>query len=309
MRRPAVERAARPPRRRRSASATTSRSGCALRTVPQAAQHDRVVVGDQDARIERGRHRHGSSRGCASMTSVPPPGRGRDRELAPISIARSRMPRMPCDDGCAPARARGRRRRTVSTTASPASRRARRSTRWRRRGGRRWSAPPGRRGRRRAPARSESGSSRLDAPLDADAAPARRTRRSAGSALCSPRSSSASGRSRRAIRRTSSVPLRAVSRSSSSCVAQLVGDVGGEAFDLEHHAGERLADLVVQLARDPPPLGLLHQQRQPRALAALGLEPVEHLVERCRQRADVSIGVRDGHRRPGPSGSMPASSG
>ena len=66
--------------------------------------------------------------------------------------------------------------------------------------------------------------------------------------------------------------------------AKLVGDAGGEPFDLQDHAGEGLADFVVQLARDPPALGLLNQQRLSRTLATLGLQPVEHVVERLRQR-------------------------
>ena len=42
-------------------------------------------------------------RGSQSWTSVPPPGGCVDRRAAaPMSIARSRMPRMPCDDGSAP---------------------------------------------------------------------------------------------------------------------------------------------------------------------------------------------------------------
>ena len=114
---------------------------------------------------------------------------------------------------------------------------------------------------------------------------------SAASALCNPRSSSASGRSCRAMRRTSSVPLRAVSRSSSSCVPQLVGDPRGQPFDLQHGAGQRLADLVVQLAGDPAALALQHAQRLTRALASLGLQPIEHLVERLRQRRDIRLAV------------------
>ena len=66
--------------------------------------------------------------------------------------------------------------------------------------------------------------------------------------------------------------------------AQLVGDARGEPFDLQDDAGQGLADFVVQLARDPPALGLLNHQRLSRALATLGLQPVEHVVERLRQR-------------------------
>ena len=72
-------------------------------------------------------------------------------------------------------------------------------------------------------------------------------------------------------------------------VAQLLGDARGEPFDLQHHAGQRLADLVVQLARDPPALGLLDRQRLARAVTALGLEPVEHVVERLREGDDARV--------------------
>ena len=113
----------------------------------------------------------------------------------------------------------------------------------------------------------------------------------AARALCRPRSSSASGRSRRAILRTSSVPSRAVSRSSSSCSRSSSGIARRETLDLEHHSGERLADLIVQLARDTPPLALLHHQCTVRAVTPLGLEPLEHLVERRRQRGDVWFAI------------------
>ena len=96
------------------------------------------------------------------------------------------------------------------------------------------------------------------------------------------------------MRRTSSVPLRAVSRSSSSSLPQVVRDPRGQPFDLQHGAGQRLADLVVQLAGDPAALALEHAQRLTRALAPLGLQPIEHLVERLRQRRDIRLPI-DGH--------------
>ena len=107
------------------------------------------------------------------------------------------------------------------------------------------------------------------------------------------------------MRRTSSVPLRAVSRSSSSCVPQLVRDLRGQPFDLQHGAGQRLADLVVQLAGDPAALALQHAQRLARALAPLGLQPIEHLVERLRERRDVRLPI-DGHPLAGRERVMPA---
>ena len=39
----------------------------------------------------------------------------------------------------------------------------------------------------------------------------------------------------------------------------------GEAVELEHDPGQRLPELVVQLAREPPPLALLGCQRSQRA--------------------------------------------
>ena len=107
------------------------------------------------------------------------------------------------------------------------------------------------------------------------------------------------------MRRTSSAPLRAVSRSSSSSLAKLLGDPRGEAFDLEHDARERLADLVVQLARDPLTLALLDHQGPAGALALLGLQPVEHLVEgvgeRCDLRASLDVDAVAGRQRVMPA--------
>ena len=60
-----------------------------------------------------------------------------------------------------------------------------------------------------------------------------------------------------------------------------------ERLELEHDAGQRLADLVVQLARHPPPLVLLRVERAARAVAALALEPVEHVVEREAELGDL----------------------
>src|SRR5581483_1239234 len=51
------------------------------------------------------------------------------------------------------------------------------------------------------------------------------------------------------------------------------------AFELEQDARQHLSDLVVEAARDPRALGLLRAQHAPRALAALRLEPAEHVVE------------------------------
>ena len=52
-----------------------------------------------------------------------------------------------------------------------------------------------------------------------------------------------------------------------------------EPLEQQHDSGERLADLVVELARDSLPFRLLRRKSAPAALAPLALEPVEHLVE------------------------------
>ena len=90
---------------------------------------------------------------------------------------------------------------------------------------------------------------------------------------------------------------------------ELVGQRGRcrprEPVDLEQQRGQPLADLVVQLGGHAPALGLLGDQRAEAALATLGLEPVEHPVERRRSTASPRTpGPSAGRRRPGSSGSM-----
>jgi hypothetical protein len=48
--------------------------------------------------------------------------------------------------------------------------------------------------------------------------------------------------------------------------------------------------------RDPPSLGLLHHECAVGAVAALGLQPLEHVVERPRERGHVRFAV-DAHAR------------
>ena len=143
-------------------------------------------------------------------------------------------------------------------------------------------------------ARSSSGASagsgascgRTRSPLRSDACEA-----SATSALRSPSSSSAWGRRPRAISRTSSTPARVASWSSSMacCSRRWRGAV--EPLELEHDAGERLSDLVVQLAREPHALVLLGGQRAAPARAPLVLEPVEHRVECVPQVGHLRVGA------------------
>jgi nucleotide-binding universal stress UspA family protein len=65
----------------------------------------------------------------------------------------------------------------------------------------------------------------------------------------------------------------------------------GNGLAAQHEPGERLPDLIVQLAGDPPALALLGAQRPQRALAALVLQAIEHVVERVRQRDDLIVAV------------------
>ena len=79
-----------------------------------------------------------------------------------------------------------------------------------------------------------------------------------------------------------------------------MGFVGAcERVELEQHTGEHLSDLVVETARDPQPLGLLRTQRPLAALPPLGLEPVEHLVERAYELCDLDAATLD-ESLPGP---------
>jgi hypothetical protein len=119
---------------------------------------------------------------------------------------------------------------------------------------------------------------------------------SAESALCRPRSSSASGAQ---PARDAADLLGAVSRGFAQLVelvAQLVGDYGRESLDLEHHAGERLADFVVKLSGDPAAFGFLEHEGAARTVAAFEFQPLEHFVEHARERCDVGITVDVGAR-------------
>ena len=72
-----------------------------------------------------------------------------------------------------------------------------------------------------------------------------------------------------------------------------LGHVAGGAAELQHDAGQRLADAVVELLRDAQPLALLRGQRAADAVAALGLEPLEHLVEGGRELGRVGVAAAD----------------
>ena len=91
----------------------------------EPAQDDRVVVGEQDAALQRDGHQ--ASTGTRRTTSVPPASAGPIDNSAPMSIARSRMPRMPFDDAAASGGSPRPSSRTRST-AYPSSRRSEIST-------------------------------------------------------------------------------------------------------------------------------------------------------------------------------------
>ena len=134
------------------------------------------------------------------------------------------------------------------------------------------------------------------------------------SALSSPSSSSTPGRSRRAMRRISSRLPRVVSCTSCSSLAHRRRRVVGDPLEVEQHRGQRLADLVVQLLGDPAPLGLLRRQRAGVARRPLGLQPVEHGVERPDQVGDRRVSGRRpgavpagaGRSSPSPGSAVPA---
>ncbi len=180
------------------ASATTCRSGSAS----SRSRRPRRTIGWSSASRTR------------AGPVTPPAGRraaprcragGRDVSRAPISTARSRIPRMPAPrsrrpPGCRAVVAHDQRRRPVVRVQDehrPASPRD----------GPRWSASPGRRGRRRAPPRRRARRAR---------GRGRRVFRPAGPA----RAARSSGRGRRAPRRSWRAIPRATSRALADRLAQ-----------------------------------------------------------------------------------------
>ena len=88
------------------------------------------------------------------------------------------------------------------------------------------------------------------------------------------------------MRRTSSRALRTASRAWS--ISRTVrGHCLGDRVQLEEHTREQLADLVVQVAGDPDPLGLLRGEHPAAVLVPFALEPVEHLIEGRDDAADL----------------------
>ena len=71
--------------------------------------------------------------------------------------------------------------------------------------------------------------------------------------------------------------------------AKLLGSAPRQRLATQDQPGQELADLVVQLPRDAPPLGLLGRQSAAPAVAPLALEAIEHLIEGFRQRHNLFI--------------------
>src|SRR5438034_9511482 len=67
------------------------------------------------------------------------------------------------------------------------------------------------------------------------------------------------------------------------------GRTTGARVEVQEHASQQLADLVVQVARDSKPFRLLRCQHTPAAPLALALQPVEHLIEGPHHAADLII--------------------
>ena len=84
---------------------------------------------------------------------------------------------------------------------------------------------------------------------------------------------------------------------------ELGRDPTGEAVELEANAGEYLAELVVELARETATLAFLGGERAPTAREPFALETVEHLVEGAGEIATSATGRWIVMRRPGSAGS------
>ena len=79
-------------------------------------------------------------------------------------------------------------------------------------------------------------------------------------------------------------------------IPRAVRHVPGDAAELQHDAGQRLTHAVMELLCDPQALALLRRERAADAVAPLGLEPLEHVVE---GRAELrGLRVAAAHREP-----------
>ena len=236
----------------------------------------------------------------AARRSVPGPGADATSSAPPASsgaLAHARRAR--CRRSAAAARSRAPSSAIRATTSPPVARERDAHAAARPRAGRRWTGPPARRGRRRS-ARRRRASSRscaLELEVACDAASGARSRRPA----CAARRRA---RGRRARRGAARAPAAAappspawracwVSRSSSRSSG---GACWRGRLEAQQHAGQRLVGLVVQVARDARALGLLRAQDGGGGARALGLEAVEHAVERRVQARDLVGARRSGSR-------------
>ena len=244
---------------------------------------------------------------------VPRPGRDSIVSSPPTSSARSRIPAIPrprSDSSKAkprPSSATSSVDAAVRRAAAAAPRSGRRRC-----GGRRWRAPPGRPGRRPAGRRRRGRRSR----------PRRRTRpRSRRAPSCStwpaiaaarPRSSSAVGRSWRARESSSRIAWLASALVSASSRLELRRRRLARRLQPQQQPGQRLVDLVVEVAGDPRPLLLLGLQggrcrraaARPRAGASSAGRRARSAPpprSRRRRRSRRAGAARAGSGRPSPS--------
>ena len=276
-----------------SASATTSRSGFASSTLREPRADDRVVVGDQDPCDERDRHqRHRLRRddlGCRHFQPHLDPAAGclLDRERA----ADEQRPLAHAAQAAVLNRCAGEAAAVVGDTEDDAVVAALERDRH--------TARLGVAGDVRQALLRDA----VDGELDL-----RRQRRQRGRELTlDPDAGDARERGRKLGQRTHQAevlehlrpqlardPPHLVERAAHR-LARLVERVAmlrrgvGDRVQLQQHPGQDLADLVVQVARDPDPLGLLGGEHTPAALLPFALEAVEHPVERRDHPADLVV--------------------
>jgi hypothetical protein len=82
-------------------------------------------------------------------------------------------------------------------------------------------------------------------------------------------------------------------------VLQLLGGAPLQRLELEHDAGQRLTDLVVQLTREPAPLTLLGGERAAPTAPTRVLESIQHGIERAAQIRDLRVRVRQNETAAG----------
>ena len=231
----------------------------ALQHEPQAAPDDGVVVGEHDPGVEVSGHVGGSSR----VTRAPPSGLGPSRSVAPISTARSRIPRTP-PPSVAPRGQPGPSSSTSSVGRPPTSS-SRTSAR----------LAPGVAG--------DVGQRLLGDAVEHELGVAAEVRQAGldvhvdlelgvlGDALAEhaqrARQAEVVERLRPQHARDPAHLLEAAAGRLlrlQHALARRLGHVARDAAELQHDAGQRLPDAVVELLRDAQPLALLRGQRAAR---------------------------------------------